>query len=143
MAGMSRIEIIGNIGRDAEMRYSQEGTPRLSFSVAHSPRVKQGEQERTSWYRCTLTGKRAEALQQYLVKGKQVFVRGDFDVREYTNKDGNVATSLDVFVGEIELIGARVEGQQQEQSYQAPRQQAKQESAGGGWGDSDDIPFRW
>lgn len=143
MSGMARLEVIGNLGSDSIMRYTAEGTGMLSFSVAHSPRAKQGDQERTHWYKCTLTGKRAEALQQYLVKGKQVFVRGDFDVREYTNKDGNVATSLDMFVSEIELIGARVEGQQQGQAPQQAKPQAASNDfgGGGGWGDGGDIPF--
>lgn len=112
MAGMARLDVIGNIGRDCEIRYSQTGTPMASFSIAHSPRARQGQEERTNWYRCTLMGPRAESLKQYLVKGKQVFVRGDFDAREY-EKDGQTRTSLDIFVTEIELLGSRQDGAQQ------------------------------
>lgn len=112
MAGMCRVDLIANVGKDAELTATDTGAAKCVFTVAHSPRVQQGQPERTSWYRCTLVGKRAESLQQYLVKGKQVFVRGDFDVREFTGKDGAVRTSLDVFVSEIELLGSRVDGQQ-------------------------------
>ena len=113
MAGMARVEVIGNLGRDGEVTYNDKGDPRIVFTVAHSPRVQQGQPERTAWYRCTLFGKPAESLSQYLVKGKQVFVRGDLDVREYKGNDGQTRTSLDIFVKEIELLGSRQDGEQQ------------------------------
>lgn len=116
MAGMARVELVGNLGRDGEVTFTTNGDPKCVFTVAHSPRTQQGQAERTAWYRCTLFGKRAESLAQYLVKGKQVFVRGDLDVREYKGNDGQMRTSLDVFVSEIELLGSRQDGNQASQN---------------------------
>lgn len=111
MAGFARLEVLGHLGKDAEMNFTQSGTARCTFSIAVNSRVPQGQPEKTQWIRVTLLGKRAEALTQYLVKGKQVYVRGDFEYRSYVNKDGQPGYSLDVLASEVELLGARTEGQ--------------------------------
>jgi len=99
---MRRIEIIGNLGSDAEKKITQGGTEVLNFSVAAKGSRKGSEAE---WYRCAIFGKRAESLAGYLEKGKQVYVRGELTARPWS-KDGRSGTSLDVTVDEIELLGS-------------------------------------
>lgn len=98
---MRRIEIIGNLGSDAEKKITQGGTEVLNFSVAAKGSRKDSEAE---WYRCAIFGKRAESLAGYLEKGKQVYVRGELTARPWS-KDGRSGMSLDVTVDELELLG--------------------------------------
>lgn len=113
MRSSARVQVFGYLGGDAEARFLQDGTMVLSFSVANSPYVKEGQPEHTDWYRCSLFGKRAEAVQPYLLKGTPVAVRGDLTVREYVAKDGQQRTSLDVRVNELDLLGSRGDREQQ------------------------------
>lgn len=110
---MNSITIAGNLGRDAELRYLQSGDPILSFSVGDN----QGKDKPTIWWNCSLFGKRAEALSQYLKKGQAVAVSGSLSKREYTDRDGAKREALDLRVSEIALQG----GQAKEQAPEAPR----------------------
>lgn len=100
---MNTITIAGNIGRDAELRHTSSGDAVLSFSVADS----QGRDKPTIWWNCSLFGKRAAALSEYLVKGQQVTVAGTVSEREWTDREGNKRKSMDVRVNEIALQGGR------------------------------------
>ena len=94
---MKQITLAGNIGKDAELRQTQSGDPVCSFNVAVTdPRDK----ENTTWFTCTLWGKRAQALSQYLTKGSKLALTGDLSTREYEGK-----TYLQVRVGELTLQG--------------------------------------
>ncbi len=112
MASMARVNLIGNLGRDSEMKYIGSGTGVLEFSIAVNIRFKeQGEfKETTNWYRVSFWGNRGEKIKPYLTKGKQVFVTGTLNVREYTSRDGNKGTSLDVRADDVQLLGGRGEG---------------------------------
>ena len=124
---------VGNLGKDAETRYLQSGDPVVSFSVG----VKSGygDKATTTWARCSMFGKRGEAVAPYLVKGQQVAISGEASLREYTDKQGQQRASLEVRVNDLTLVGGKREGQQSA----APRQQAAQQS--GGMDMDDDIPF--
>lgn len=110
---MNSITIAGNLGRDAELRYLQSGDAILSFSVGDN----QGKDKPTIWWHCSIFGKRAEALSQYLKKGQAVAVSGSLSKREYTDRDGAKREALDLRVSEIALQG----GQAREQASEAPR----------------------
>ena len=128
---MNVICITGNLGKDAELKAMQDGTPVLKFSVADS----QGRDKPTIWWSADLFGKRAESLAPYLLKGQQVTVTGTLSEREYEGKKYQT-----IRVNDLALQGARPDGPRQ----QAPRQQAPQRAAQpGGFEDmSDDlIPF--
>jgi single-strand DNA-binding protein len=99
---MNTITVAGNVGQQPEMRSLQNGDSVLSFSVADSQKSKAGET--TTWFRCVIFGKRAEALVQHINKGDRVTIVGTLAVREYEGKHGK-ATSLDVRVSEIALQG--------------------------------------
>lgn len=126
---MNTITIAGNLGRDAELRHTPSGDAVLSFSVADS----QGRDKPTIWWNCSIWGKRAEALAQYLTKGQQVTVAGTVSEREWTDRDGNKRKSMDVRVSEIALQGGRRESQER----QAERPQSAQQPTDL----DDDIPF--
>lgn len=122
---MNIITIAGNLGKDAELRHLNNGDPVCSFSVADS----QGRDKPTIWWACSLFGKRAEALSQYLVKGQQVTVAGTLTEREWKDKEGNPRKSMDVRVTEIALQGGR-----REDKAPPPR-------SSGGFDSTDDVPF--
>lgn len=101
--------ITGNIGGDCEVRYSQSGQPIASFSVAVSSGY--GEKKKTTWVKCLMFGKRAESgLVQYLTKGQMVGVTGETSLNEWTDKDGNKRSSLELVVATVDLLGDRKSG---------------------------------
>lgn len=107
---MNKIIIIGNLGRDPEMRYSASGNPMTSFSVASSRRytTAAGEQrEETEWFNCTAFGRLADVCNQYLTRGQQVYVEGRIRSRQYERRDGTPGFSLDVTVNEMQMLGRR------------------------------------
>lgn len=132
---MNAWNFVGNLGKDAETRYLQSGDPVVSFSVG--VKAGYGDKATTTWARCSMFGKRGEAVAPYLVKGQQVAISGEASLREYTDKQGQQRASLEVRVNDLTLVGGKREAQQ---APQAPRQQAPQQA--GGFGDMDDsIPF--
>ena len=107
---MNKIIIIGNLGRDPEMRYSASGNPMTSFSVATNRRYTTagGEQrEETEWFNCTAFGRLADTCNQYLSRGQQVYVEGRLSTRQYERRDGGQGFSLDVFVTDVQFLGRR------------------------------------
>ncbi len=113
MASLAKIILVGNLGRDAELKYTPSGAAVLEFTLAVNERSGDrgaGGTETTTWFRINLWGKQAETLKQYLVKGKQVYVDGRLRVREYTDRDGKNRTSLEVRADQIQLLGGRGEG---------------------------------
>jgi single-strand DNA-binding protein len=110
MASFNRITIVGYLGRDAELRYTPQGTAVCNFSVATTERRKDrgGEyQDVTTWFNVSLWGGKAEATNQYLSKGKLVYLEGRLTQREYQDRDGNTRTSLDVNASDLQFIGPR------------------------------------
>ncbi len=114
---MNVYSFTGRLSRDSEQRFTQAGMAICSFTVAVDYGF--GDKKGTNWVRCSLFGKRAEGgLPQYLKKGTQVAVSGELRLGEYTDKDGNTRTSVDLNVNDVTLIGGRNDGggQQQQQS---------------------------
>jgi single-strand DNA-binding protein len=116
MAGISKIILIGNLGRDPETRYTPSGTMNVNFSLAVSRRFRdsQGQdQEKTNWFRVTAWGRLAETLdgltqRGYVGKGRQVYVEGRLDLNEYNDRETNEKRySLDVYATEFQRIGNR------------------------------------
>ena len=133
---MNIITITGNVGKDIEIRSMANGDPVGAFSVADS----QGKDKPTIWWHCDLWGKRATALQQYIVKGQQVTVAGNVTEREWTDKEGQTRKTMSIRVIDIALQGGKREGSapaRQTESKQRPAQQ----QASGFEGMDDDIPF--
>ena len=103
----AQIQLLGNLGRDPEMSYTQDGTAVTKFSVAVSRKMKGTEE--TTWYNCTAWRALAEMLSTHLRKGQMVFVQGDLNLRQYTTKDGRNGVSLDVTVDKFQFAGGKRE----------------------------------
>ncbi len=114
MAGLNKVMIIGNLGRDPEMRYTPSGSPVTNFSVAVSRRwsTPDGEsREETEWFDVNCWNKLAEVANQYLTKGKQVYVEGRLHTRSWDDKTtGEKKYRTEVIANSIEFIGQRSEG---------------------------------
>ncbi len=101
---MRRIEIIGNIGKDGELKVvGAKNTDVINFSVAAQGSKKE---EDAQWFRCALFGARAPKLAEYLKKGTKVFVRGELTMRKWES-NGKSGTELEVTVDELELLGSK------------------------------------
>lgn len=108
MASLSKAVLIGNVGGDPEMRYTPNGKPVTSFSMATNRRytTSAGEtKEETDWFRITVWGKLAEICNQYVSKGKQIYVEGRLHARKWEGQDGQVRTSLEVTADQVLLLG--------------------------------------
>lgn len=135
---MNFLTIAGNLGKDAEVRYLNNGDPVASFSVADSP----GKDRPTIWWNCSLFGKRAEALAPYLTKGQKVTVCGTVTEREWTDREGLKRKSMDVRVQEIALQGGRSDATKSNDDKPKPAAQPASKPASSGFDDmDDDIPF--
>lgn len=139
---MNSINIAGNLSKDAEIRYMPDGSAVASFGVADN----QGKDKPAIFWNCSLFGKRAESLSQYLVKGGAVTVSGSVTEREWTDKEGGKRKSMDVRVSDVALQGGKRDAEPAQRP--APRKEpqrtapAKAAPAGGGFDDmDDDIPF--
>lgn len=152
MAGISKVILIGNLGRDPETRYTPSGAMNVQFSIAVTRRYNDSsgqQQEQTSWFRVTGWGKLAETMdgltqRGYLAKGKQVYVEGRLEAREYQDQAGQTRTSLDVNATELQLLGSRSDseggfGGGPAGSGNTGRSRSGDDDAG--QSDMDDVPF--
>ena len=105
--------VVGHLGRDPEMRYTQSGVPVTSFSVATTRKWSSAsgeQQEKTTWFRVTCWRKLAELTAQYLKKGRLVLVEGDIEASAFTDREGNARASLELTATNIKFLGGRGEG---------------------------------
>jgi len=149
----NKIIVVGNLGRDPELRYTPQGTAVCSFTMASNERRrdKGGEQQDvTTWFRVTVWGKQAETVSKYLTKGRSVYVEGRLHVEEWTDRDGKSRHTLEVNASDVQFLdsGSGVEGIPVRQAAQSAPPQASARPAGGGRGaapaprmDDDEIPF--
>lgn len=145
MASFNKVILVGNLGRDPELRYIPDGTAVCSFSLATNERRKQKSgdfQDVTTWFNVTLWRRQAEVASQYLSKGRQVYIEGRLSLREYQDRDGKTRTSLDVQGTEIQFIGSRGE---EGSAPREPRAESSSQSSASAPPDAavteDDIPF--
>jgi single-strand DNA-binding protein len=117
MASLNKVILIGNLGKDPEIRYTQQGEPIANFSLATSERWtdKSGQkQEKTEWHRVEVFGKTAQIVRDYCSKGKQVYLEGSIKYDEWTDKDGNKRNMTKIRVSgpgsRLVLLGSRGEG---------------------------------
>ena len=161
MAGLNKAMLIGNLGRDPEIRYSQQGTAMVNFSIATSEQWNDrntGEkQEKTEWHRVVAFGKPAEILEKYLSKGSKVYIEGRIQTRNY-EKDGQTHYTTEIVVREFQFLGGRQDNQggggnyqgnsgggYQQQPDSGNNDQYQNQTAPGSGGQQpvpdDDIPF--
>jgi single-strand DNA-binding protein len=110
IASLSKVILVGNLGSDPEMRYTPNGKAVTSFNVATNRRytTSGGEsREETDWFRVSVWGKQAEQCNQFLSKGKQVYVEGRLHARTWEGQDGQARTSLEVNAERVLFLGRR------------------------------------
>ena len=108
MGSVNKVILVGNLGRDAELRYTPGGAPVATLNLATTEvwNDKGGQrQEKTEWHRIVLWGKTAESLNEYLVKGKQIYVEGRLQTRQWDDKDGNKRYTTEIRGDRVVLLG--------------------------------------
>ena len=108
MGSVNKVILVGNLGRDAELRYTPGGSAVATLNMATTEvwNDKQGQkQEKTEWHRVILWGKQAESLQEYLTKGKQIYVEGRLQTRQWDDKDGNKRYTTEIKADRSTLLG--------------------------------------
>ena len=142
MASVNRVILIGNLGRDPELRYTQTGQAVTNFSIATNEKWKDKEgqpQERTEWHRIIVWGKPAENCAQYLQKGRSVYIEGRLQTRDWEDREGNKRQTTEIVAQTVQFLGGRGEGGPR--SSGAPPTEASTGSSPGPSSDGDDIPF--
>lgn len=152
--GYSRIIVVGNLGRDPEMRYTPSGTPVTNFSIAVNRRRPSGGGEyvdETDWYRVAVFGRQAEIADKYLSRGMKVLVDGQPRINTFVGNDGVERTNVEINCDNFQMLNTREESE-------AIRASAGMQSSAGGYGggsgnqpsrdvddfdndDLDDVPF--
>jgi len=111
MAGINKAIIVGRLGRDPEVRYTPDGTAVANFSVATSEEWKDkntGEKrERTEWHRVVAFRRLGEICGEYLSKGRQVYVEGRIQTRDWEDKDGNKRYTTEIVANQMQMLGSR------------------------------------
>ncbi|HSC28060.1 MAG TPA: single-stranded DNA-binding protein [Vicinamibacterales bacterium] len=108
MGSVNKVILVGNLGRDAELRYTPGGAPVATLSLATTEvwNDKAGQrQEKTEWHRIVLWGKTAESLSEYLVKGKQIYVEGRLQTRQWDDKEGVKRYTTEIRGDRVVLLG--------------------------------------
>ncbi|MBI4966106.1 MAG: single-stranded DNA-binding protein [Desulfomonile tiedjei] len=154
---LNKVLLLGNLGRDPEVRYTASGKAVATFTIATSQRWKDqdgNDQERTEWHRVVAWGRLGEVCGEYLSKGKQVFIEGRIQTREWEDQDGNKRTTVEIIANDMIMLGGGGNYSQDRPSEQAQRRQGPAPSRGTGEGSKrmddrqlnppppeDDIPF--
>lgn len=163
MASVNKVILVGNLGRDPEMRYMPSGDALASFSIATTDnwKDKNGQkQERTEWHRISMFGKLAEIAGEYLKKGSSVYIEGRLQTRKWQDKEGNERQTTEVVADRMQMLGGRGGANTYEvmddeaassrqsaappasaASSSAPRQAPAKPAASGFDDFEDDIPF--
>jgi single-strand DNA-binding protein len=147
MSSLNKILLIGRLGKDPEMRSTSDGTPVATFSLATSENWtdKNGtRQERTEWHNIVAWSRLADLSKRFLSKGRQVYIEGRLQTREWNDREGNKRRTTEVVASQMVLLGARPQSNEtMDQSQEAVSQSAAEsESSFGDAGiTDDDIPF--
>lgn len=158
MASVNKVILVGNLGKDPEVRNLQSGESVANISIATSNKYKNraGEMvDETEWHNAVLFGRLAEIAGQYLKKGSTVYVEGRLKTEKYTDKNGVEKYQTKVIVSELKMLGGRAAGENEShgtsgathkqnapQPRQAPTPRQAPQGGGGGFDDmDDDIPF--
>lgn len=141
MASVNKVILIGNLGRDPEVRYTQNGTAVANFTLATNEvwNDKSGErQEKTEWHRIVVWGKQAEIAREHLSKGKQVYIEGSIQTRQWDDREGNKRTTTEIKAQRLMMMG-RADAGESRMNAAAPPPDAGGDEPGPP--PDDDIPF--
>lgn len=151
MASVNKVILVGNLGRDPEIRYMPSGDAIANFSIATTDtwKDKNGDkQERTEWHRVAMFGKLAGIAGEYLKKGSQVYIEGRLQTRKWQDKEGVDRYTTEIVADRMQMLGGRGGSDSGRQPpppaepRSSPVEPATRAVEGGGFGDlEDDIPF--
>jgi len=153
MAGVNKVILIGRLGRDPELRYTQSGQAVANFSIATTESWNKkdgsGRDERTEWHRIVVWGRTAELCQQYLSKGRETYIEGRLQTREWENKEGQKQRTTEIVANTVQFLGSRGDGARSDSAGGGGAAGGGAPSAGGGGSDpgpsepppDDGIPF--
>lgn len=148
--GLNKVILIGQLGADPELKYTQgnQAVLRLRLATSESWMPKEGgeRQQRTEWHNVVVWGRRAEALNKIMNKGRQIYVEGRIQSRQWEDQQGQKRNATDIVANEILLLGGRREGSPESRSggeYDRPRGNGAGDFGGGGDFSDDDIPFSY
>jgi single-strand DNA-binding protein len=145
--GVNKAILIGNLGKDPEVRYTQGGTAVCNFSLATTERQKKGDEwvDHTEWHNIVVFGKSAENCQQYLKKGSTAYIEGRIQNRKWQDKEGKDRYTTEIVAQSIQFLGGRPSGGGGSSSADAGGGSygggEDFPSGGGGFDPNDDIPF--
>lgn len=110
--GVNKVILIGNLGKDPEIRYTQNGTAVANFSLATTDSwTKDGEKtERTEWHNIVVWARLAEICNEYLQKGKQIYIEGRIQTRKWEDRDGNTRYTTEIVAQNMQMLGGRGDG---------------------------------
>ncbi len=140
MASVNKVILIGNLGRDPEVRYTQNGSAVANFTLATNEvwTDKGGErQERTEWHRVVVWGKQAEIVREHLTKGKQVYVEGSLQTRQWDDREGHKRTTTEIKALRVVMLGRPEPGETRIAAGAGPQEVVAEEAPP----PEDDIPF--
>lgn len=139
MASINKVILIGNLGRDPEVRYTPSGTAVANFSLATTDNWtnKDGEKEsHTEWHRIVAWGRLGEVCGEYLAKGKQVYIEGRIRTNEWEDQEGNKRETKEIVVSNMQMLGPRIPAQSPSNESFSPQPETASSGPTG-----DDIPF--
>jgi single-strand DNA-binding protein len=113
MASVNKAILIGNLGKDPELRYTTSGQAVANFPMATTERYKDKEgnfQERTDWHNIVVWGRQGETVKEYLRKGRSAYVEGRIQTRSYEDRDGNKKWITEIVASRVQFLGGRGEG---------------------------------
>ena len=142
MSGVNKVILIGNLGANPELRYTQgqQAVANLRLATTEKWTDKSGQkQEATEWHRVVVWGKQAEICGQYLTKGRQVYIEGSIRTRQWQDQQGQKRFSTEIVAQTVQMLGPRADRAPEDVGATVPAE----EPAGGdvGPGTDDDIPF--
>lgn len=144
MASVNKAILVGNLGGDPEIRFLPSGQPVANFNIATSERWtgKDGNPgERTEWHRIVVFGKQAENCKEYLKKGRQVYIEGRLQTREWNDKEGKKRNTTEIIAQVVQFLGTGMGGGRAREAEPPPvvsEEEAKPSPLGNS---DDDIPF--
>lgn len=145
MASVNKVILIGNCGRDAEVRHLPSGQPVANVSLATTTRRKDrntGEMvEDTQWHRITFYERLAEVARDYVKKGRSIYVEGRLKYNKYTDNQGVERNTVDIIATDLTLLGGREEGQAAQSQPAAQQRPAQKPTPAPAADFDDDIPF--
>jgi len=144
MASVNKAILVGNLGKDPEVRFTPSGRAVARFTLATTESwmdQESGRQERTDWHNIVVWGKQAESCGQYLAKGRQVYVEGRITSRSYDDKDGNKRYITEIVAQRVQFLGGGSGGGRSGQPEGGGSGGGGFDDFGGGPVPDDDIPF--